>query len=84
MLLGTLASTLLENMLAGKGIVRVGYGSSIKKSSNSTVSFNKSIIKMSLDLMVFILEITYLKKWSICRKKKMNMQMLCHIGFLCM
>ena len=26
MLLGTLASTLLGNMLAGKGIVRAGYG----------------------------------------------------------
>ena len=62
MLLGFLASTLFENMLAGKGIVRVGYCSSIKKRSNSTASFNKSIIKMSLDLMVFILEITYLKK----------------------
>ena len=54
MLLGTLASTLLGNMLAGKGIVRAGYGnnqgegivragygSSIKKSSNFTTSFNK-------------------------------------------
>ena len=51
MLLGTLASTLLGNMLAGKvivsvgygnkqgeGIVRAGYGSSIKKSSSSTSS----------------------------------------------
>ena len=56
MLLGTLASTLLGNMLAGKGIVgagygnklgkgivRAGYGSSIKESSNFifTTSFNK-------------------------------------------
>ena len=54
MLLGTLGSTLLGNMLAGKGIVRAGYGnkqgkgivragygSSIKKSSNSTTSLNK-------------------------------------------
>ena len=54
MLLGTLASTLLGNMLAGKGIVRAGYrnkqgkgieragyGYSIKKRSNSTTSFNK-------------------------------------------
>ena len=54
MLLGTLGSTVLGNMLAGKGIVRAGYGnkqgkgivragygSSIKKSSNSTTSLNK-------------------------------------------
>ena len=53
MLLGTLASTLLGNMLdkgivragygnkQGEGVVRAGYGSSIKKSSNSTTSFNK-------------------------------------------
>ena len=56
MLFGTLASALLGNMLAGKGtvrarygnkqrecIVRAGYGSSIRKSSNFffTTSFNK-------------------------------------------
>ena len=48
MLLGTLGASLLRNLLAGKGtgragegIVRAGYGSSIKKSSNSTTSFNK-------------------------------------------
>ena len=48
MLLGTLGASLLENLLSGKGtvragerIVRAGYGSSIKKSSNSTTSFNK-------------------------------------------
>ena len=54
MMLGTLASTLLGNMLALEGIVRAGnrnkqregtvragYGSSIKKRSNSTTSFNK-------------------------------------------
>ena len=53
-LLGTLASSLLENMLSDKGVVRAGYenkqregviragyGSSIKKSSNSTTSSNK-------------------------------------------
>ena len=53
-LLGTLASTLLGNMLAGKRIVRAGYGnkqgesiaragygSSIKKSSNSTTPLSK-------------------------------------------
>ena len=54
MLLVTLASSLLGKMLAGKGIiragygnkqgegtVRAGYGSSSKKSSNSTTPFNK-------------------------------------------
>ena len=30
MLLGTLGASLLGNMLAGKGIVRVGYGSKVK------------------------------------------------------
>ena len=48
MLLGTLGASLLGNLLTGKGFVRAGngtiracYGSSIKKSSNSTTSFNK-------------------------------------------
>ena len=47
MLLGTLGVSLLGNLLsergtvrAGEGIVRTGYGSSIKKSSNSTTYFN--------------------------------------------
>ena len=48
MLLGTLGKSLLGNLLSGKGtgksgegIVRAGYGSSVKKNSNSTTSFNK-------------------------------------------
>ena len=48
MLLGTLGASLLGNLLSrkgtvrgGEGIVRADYGSSIKKSSNSTTSFNK-------------------------------------------
>ena len=41
LLLGTLKASLLGNLLPEKGIVRAGYGSSIKKSSNSTTSFNK-------------------------------------------
>ena len=48
MLLGTLGGSLLGNLLSGKrtvrageGIVRAGYGSSIKKSPNSTTSFTK-------------------------------------------
>ena len=43
-----LGASLLGNLLTGKGtiragegIARAGYGSSIKKSSNSTTSFNK-------------------------------------------
>ena len=39
MLLNTLGARLLGNVLAGKGIVRTGYGS--KKNSDSTSSFNK-------------------------------------------
>ena len=69
-LLGTLGVRLLGNMLAGRGIyiegdgmIRAGYGS--KNKFNSASSFNyflkyKKIIKMSLDLMEFILEIIYL------------------------
>ena len=48
MLLGTLGASLLGNLLTGKcnvrggeGILRAGYGSSIKKSSNFTTSFKK-------------------------------------------
>ena len=48
MLLGTSGASLLGNLLSGKGteragegIVRAGYGSSIKKNSNSTTSFSK-------------------------------------------
>ena len=51
MLLGTLGSSLLGDMLAGKGIVRVGYGSKgkgiiktgygSKKKFDSTTSFDK-------------------------------------------
>ena len=54
MLLATLASTLLGNVLVGRrivraeygnkqgeGIVRAGHGSSIKKGSDSTTPFNK-------------------------------------------
>ena len=48
MLLGTLGASLLGNLLSGKvtvrageGIVRAGYGSSVKKSFNPTTSFNR-------------------------------------------
>ena len=48
MLLGTLGASLFGNLLSGKGTeragertVRAGYGSSVKKSSNSTTSLNK-------------------------------------------
>ena len=70
MLLGTLGASLLENMLAGKGVmragegtVRVGYGSKrslLKK--NFCILKYKCIIKMNLDLMGFTLEINYLIK----------------------
>ena len=48
MLLGMLGASLLRNLLLGKGtvktvegIVKAGYGPSVKKSSYSTTSFNK-------------------------------------------
>ena len=49
----------------GKGMLRTGYGPSVKKVFNSTPccnKFYKSIIKMSLDLMEFILETICLKQ----------------------
>ena len=78
MLLGTLGATLLENMLAGKGINRAGdriiwadYRSkrSLKNKKKNWFCFNfyliwkyKNIIRMNLDLMELILEIIYLAK----------------------
>ena len=48
MLLGTLGASLLGNLLSGKGTVRAGegivravYGSTVKKTSDSTTSLNK-------------------------------------------
>ena len=41
MLLGTLGASSLGNMLTRKGMLRAGYGSSIKKKVNLTPSFNK-------------------------------------------
>ena len=73
MLLGTLGATLLENMLAGKGIYRAGdrkiwadYRSK-RSLKNKNFKFyliqkNKNIMRMNLDLMELILEITYLLK----------------------
>ena len=55
MLLGTLGVSLLGNLLTGKGTVRAREGTSFNKLRN------KTILKMSLDSMVFILEIIYLK-----------------------
>ena len=40
MLLRTLEASLLGNMLAGKGMLRDGCGSSVKISFDSTPSFN--------------------------------------------
>ena len=72
MLLGTLSASPLENILTGKrmnreveGFIRVVYGSSIKNKDFYyrlilyLILKYKSIIKMNLDLMVFILEIIY-------------------------
>ena len=76
MLLDTLGASLLGDLLAkklsGKGTVRAGEeslraGEGIKKKAlmqqilQQTLKY-KNITKMSLDLMVFILEIIYLKQ----------------------
>ena len=74
MLLGTLGASLLGNLLSGKGttragegIVRAGYGSSIRKNAlippHLLMNFEIEgyFLKTSV-LMVFILEITYLKQ----------------------
>ena len=64
MLLGTLGSSLLRNMLAEKGIAKAGYGNKKEKEmlrqsfgSKKTLKF-KNIIKMNPDLMEFIQEIS--------------------------
>ena len=72
MLLGALRASLFGNMLAGKGVIRTGegttrvdYGSKrslLKTFFDSPTSFNKRIIKMNLDLMGSILETIYLIK----------------------
>ena len=76
MLLRTLGASLFGNMLAGKGIVRAGYGNKQAKgivrasyrskkvnSSHHLITLKyKSIIRMNLYLMEFILEIICLKK----------------------
>ena len=76
MLLGTLGASLLGNMLAGKGIVTAGFGNKkgkeiIRAGYENQIDFwchlwntlkYRSIIKMNLDSMEFILEIMCLKK----------------------
>ena len=64
MLLGPLGASIFGNILAGKGmntaaegIIRAGYGSSIKNKDFQYRFIHKSIIKINLDLMEFILEI---------------------------
>ena len=69
MLIGTLGATLLGKMLAGKGILRLGYWS--KGSSIKIFNFENTFdsTPMNLDLMDFIPEIICLKKrLGICNK----------------
>ena len=63
MLLGTLGASLFGNILAAKGINRAGEGILRAGCGNKKVEIlkNKSIIRVNLDLMVFILEIIYPK-----------------------
>ena len=55
MLLGTLGASLLGNLLTGKDTIRAGEGT-IRVGHKY-----KSIIKINLNLMVFIQEMIYLK-----------------------
>ena len=67
MLWGTLSASLLKNSLRGKGTIRAGEGTVRGAQDFSCQLFlqqilkYKSIIKMNLNLMVFIEEIIYLK-----------------------
>ena len=61
MLLGTSGISLLGNLLAGKGTIRSGEGI-IRADKNFNKCLNyKNIIKMNLNLMVYIPEIIYLE-----------------------
>ena len=78
MLLGTLGASLLRNMLTGKKILRAGYenkeGEGMLRAGDGNKKFfwfhpilkktlkYKNIIKISLDLMEFILEIVCLNE----------------------
>ena len=55
MLLGTLETNLLRNMLARKGVIRAAEGTA-RVGYESKKSSLKCIIKLNLDLMGFILE----------------------------
>ena len=74
MLLGTLGASLLENLLAGKGTIKADEGTiraveGLIRTGQDFQCFQilkrifkyKSIIKMNLNLIVFIQEIIYLK-----------------------
>ena len=61
MLLGTSGISLLGNLLTGKGTIRSGEGI-IRADQNFNKCLNyKNIIKMNLNLMVYIPEIIYLE-----------------------
>ena len=65
MLLGSLSASLLGNLLTGKGTIRAGEGTIRAGQDFYLIIWKilkyKSIIKMNLNLMVFIQEIIYLK-----------------------
>ena len=64
MLLGTLGASLLGNMLAGKGMLRAGYGSKkILIPPHPRRNFEiKNIVKMNQGLMEFFQKLIYLRK----------------------
>ena len=67
MSLGTLGTSLLGNLLTGKGIARAGYGNHLKNKMHFSYSLilketfkYKSIMKMNQDSMEFFQEIVYM------------------------
>ena len=56
MLLGVLGASLLGNMLIGQGIIRAGYENKKEKGILRAGYGSKSISRLNLNLMEFILE----------------------------
>ena len=71
MLLGTLGARLLGNMLPCKGLIKAGYRLILE-----LILKYKSITKMNLDLVVFILEIIHLRKQRMGHVKQILISVL--------
>ena len=92
-LLGTVGASLLGNTFTGKGIngvakrfIRAGYGSKTRTFNRTfnTTSYlilkYRSITKMNLDLMEFVLEIIYQTKWRMGGTYVINLDDYSDIG----